>query len=337
MNVLLCSVGRRPYLVEWFKEAQESTGSNGLVVAADADPYAPSQAFADVFELAPLVSDPDYPEWLAETLGKHDIGLALSVNDFELSKWAELANDACFDPLLRLSPELQAIAEDKLVMYQSLSDAGINAPETWLLSTALDKPDLLAESEQLVLKGRYGSASRGLRFVTPKTLREAAQDAFSEVTGPSGSHAESFEEAVDLMVVQLKIVGQEFGLDVVNDLGRNFAGVLARKKIKMRFGETDQALSVPPYEFEGLGAAVSVVTRHQGLIDTDVMVDSSGKAWLIDLNPRFGGGYPFSHLAGADVPAAYLSWCRLEKGGDSLSYDDGVRGAKAVSVVEVAI
>lgn len=335
MNVLLCSVGRRPYLVEWFKEAQVSTGANGLVIAADADPLAPSQALADAFELAPLAADPDYPSWLLETLEKHDIDLAVSVNDFELSKWAELPEGSAFDALLRLTPELQNIAEDKLQMHRALSAAGVSVPNTWLLSEVLREPDLVADEPELVVKGRYGSGSRGLRFTTPEHLHRVAKEAFRDVTDSVGASVDSFEDAVDLVVVQPRIEGQEYGVDVVNDLQGAFAAVLARRKLKMRFGETDQAISVSIERLESMGRTVSDETNHRGLIDTDCIIDEDGVPWLIDLNPRFGGGYPFSHLAGADVPAAYLRWGAQRAAKAFLEYDEGVRAAKAVEVVRV--
>ena len=49
MNILLSSVGRRPYLVRWFQEALEANNLEGEVIAADYDVNAPSQGFADRF------------------------------------------------------------------------------------------------------------------------------------------------------------------------------------------------------------------------------------------------------------------------------------------------
>lgn len=333
MNILLCSVGRRPYLIEWFKDAQRSTGSNGLVVAADVDPHAPSQAFADIFELAPPASDPEYPKWLLETLEKYDVDLAISVNDFELSQWAGLPTTAAYESLLRLTPELQAVAEDKLQLRDAMVATGVRVPETWLLRTALDDPSLVSKHEALVLKGRYGSASRGLRVTAPEQLEVDAVEAYKEVTRPDGTRAETFEEALDLFVVQPYVEGQEYGVDVVNDLEGSFVGALVRKKIKMRYGETDQAVSVDAAPFEAPAAVISSVTGHRGLIDTDMIVDHHGVLWLIDLNARFGGGYPISHLAGADVPSAYLVWIGNEGDPDDLlSYDAGVSASKFVGV-----
>ena len=75
----------------------------------------------------------------------------------------------------------------------------------------------------------------------------------------------------------------------------------------MRAGETDQAVTVADLGLEQLGARVGRSVGHVGVLDCDVMV-CDGTPYVFDLNPRFGGGYPFSHLAGVDMPSAILAW-----------------------------
>ncbi len=85
------------------------------------------------------------------------------------------------------------------------------------------------------------------------------------------------------------------------------SGVLARRKVRMRAGETDKAVTVDPAPCTRIAERIAEASDLTGLIDVDVFVDDFGGASVIDINPRFGGGYPFVHLAGADVPLYYLA------------------------------
>jgi len=51
---------------------------------------------------------------------------------------------------------------------------------------------------------------------------------------------------------------------------------------------------------------------HLGVLDIDV-VERDGTLYVLEFNPRFGGCYPFSHMAGANLPAAYVAWALGEK------------------------
>ena len=85
-----------------------------------------------------------------------------------------------------------------------------------------------------------------------------------------------------------------------------------------------------------MGAKIAAAIPHVCLIDTYVIDDDDGRLWLIDINPRFGGGYPFSHLAGADAPAAYVRWSRgLYSGASLLEYKSDVVAAKYLGVAVV--
>ena len=51
-----------------------------------------------------------------------------------------------------------------------------------------------------------------------------------------------------------------------------------------------------------------------GNLDMDVLLTREGYAYIIDMNARFGGGYPYSHMAGVDLPAALVAWAEKTAG-----------------------
>lgn len=334
INVLLASAGRRPYLAKWFREGLVLNGVNGRIIVADVDPLAAAQGFADDFITAPKLDDSAYADWLSHLLVDRGISLAASLNDFELSTWSRMSHaDAVLSPLIRLTDTHQAIVEDKLRMTDALASVGLSVPSTNSASEFASR----SPHEKLVVKGRYGSGSRGLALVDGAGWETAVDKATQDVTDRQGRqqlvHGMSNR---DLVLVQPFISGQEFGLDVVSDLVGNFVTVLARKKLSMRGGETDKAMSVDGAPFLELGRRIAQVTQHRGLIDVDVIVDDEGKMWVIDVNPRFGGGYPFSHAAGANVPAAYIAWLiGNQPVGDWLRPTPFISAAKYVDIARV--
>jgi carbamoyl-phosphate synthase large subunit len=80
----------------------------------------------------------------------------------------------------------------------------------------------------------------------------------------------------------------------------------------MRAGQTDRAATVDDPRLQALGELIGRRLGHRGILDCDAFVDRDGIC-VIDLNPRFGGGYPYSHLAGANLPAAFLAWAHGER------------------------
>ena len=278
---------------------------------------------------------PEYDAWLDDVLIDHGIDLAISVNDFELSHWASRSPSESTE-LISLAPLLQRDVEDKLAMAGLLTESGIRVPHTQTVLHAMSSGAYQPEDD-VVTKGRFGSGSRGLRRGSGRLLEEAALRALAEVTDAQGVPVDLRDtSSLDLLVVQPFVAGQEYGLDVVSDFDHRHAAVLARRKIAMRSGETDRAVSVDSGPFADLGTALAAAIPHRGVMDVDVIVDSEGAAWVIDVNPRFGGGYPFSHIAGADVPSAYVAWALGEVPDPSWSTSTaGVVGSKYVGVLKL--
>jgi carbamoyl-phosphate synthase large subunit len=113
------------------------------------------------------------------------------------------------------------------------------------------------------------------------------------------------------VLIQERVSGEEYGLDIINDLSGHYVCTFAKRKLRMRAGQTDRAVTVKDKEIEKLGQLIGEQLGHVGVLDCDLFASDQGYR-VIDLNPRIGGGYPFSHVAGANVPAALISWLNGE-------------------------
>ena len=79
----------------------------------------------------------------------------------------------------------------------------------------------------------------------------------------------------------------------------------------MRSGETDCAKVLEDEKIAAVGTAVGEALGHIGNLDMDVFV-TEDDIYVLERNARFGGGYPFSHLAGVNLPKAIVKWLKGE-------------------------
>lgn len=121
----------------------------------------------------------------------------------------------------------------------------------------------------------------------------------------------------NFILIQEVIKGPEYGLDIVNDLDGKYRGVSVKQKLAMRSGETDKAITVDNADIREIGATIGKALGHIGNLDCDVL-ERDGEYYVLELNPRFGGGYPFSQEAGVNIPKAIVAWVKGEDVDDSI-------------------
>ena len=116
----------------------------------------------------------------------------------------------------------------------------------------------------------------------------------------------------------------------------NHVAVSVKQKLAMRAGETDKAVTVDLPEVRELGATIGRNLHHIGNLDVDIMQRANGDYCVLELNPRFGGGFPFSYEAGVNLPLAIIKWlCGEEVPADMLQPEYGRMFAKNDYLMEV--
>lgn len=330
MKIVIGSAGRRTYLVSWFMAALADLGLPGEVIVTENDVTSPSFGLAHRSVWMPRYADPAYAERMLELFATERPDLFVPLNDFEidlLSRGLGSRLEEYGGRVLVPSRKAQRQLSDKLAMSQSLAAAGVTTPRTWL-AAKLDELD--GSVEAYVVKHRFGSGSSGLRFATPAQLDAAVAGSLAELPSPDNDPVPDLPPAARV-VVQERVPGDEYGVDGVFSLTSPtpvLEGVLARRKLQMRAGETDKAVTVDAAPFVDTVTRLGDLIAPRGLVDIDIIRTANGAQHVIDINPRFGGGYPFCHAAGADVPRYMLESLRGAADPTLLEYRTSLTVAK---------
>ncbi|MCI9030960.1 MAG: ATP-grasp domain-containing protein [Clostridia bacterium] len=281
-NVLLLSVGTRNKIVRYFKEEFKSVGK---VIATDMSELAPAIYEADKYYLVPPISAENYLDVIYDICEKESIGAVLSLIDPELSLLAK--NEKRFKDLgvtiIGSSYEMCEMSLDKMKMYRWLETNGFNCAKSY------DDKNLFYDD---LKKGKINFPV----FVKP--IKGSASVAISKVH-QSETIEILFENSSDLMIQEF-LNGQEIGADVYIDLiSKEVVSIFTKKKIAMRAGETDKAVS---FKDDKLFSVIERFVKKAGFcgqIDIDIF-EIDGRYYISEVNPRFGGGYPHAYECGCN-------------------------------------
>ena len=292
MNVLITSAGRRVSLVQAFAHAAQAYG--GAVFAGDANGLAPALYHAHGAFHLPSVADENYVPQLLSLVHEHRIGLIVPTIDPELAVLA--ANipvfiDAGCTALVSSLPFVK-LSGDKWLTYEAFAARGVDVPRSWTAEEAQRE----GLPPRLFVKPRDGSASRDTYRATPDTLPTIL---------PRVANA----------IIQEELSGPEITIDALLDLDGTPLHYVPRIRIRTLAGESIQGVTIDDDDIrDWLNNLLQVAAElgAHGPITLQAFLTPRGPV-LIEVNPRFGGGFPLAYAAGGHYPEWLLALLRGER------------------------
>lgn len=287
-NILILAAGTRNKIVQYMKETltEEDGTRTGKVIAADMSLLAPALYEADKYYQVPRITDPGYIEKILEICEKEEIKGVLSLIDPELSLLAENKKEFQKRGVIVIGSSHESCERclDKWQMYIWLKEHGYHCARSYITIE-----DFLQDMEQEIISYPV--------FVKP--VRGSASIAISKVYDQETLEL-LFRHADAPLIIQEFLDGQEIGADCYIDLiSGETVSIFTKKKLLMRAGETDKAISFKDPKLFQLIEKFIQEFGFRGPIDIDVF-DIDGTYYISEVNPRFGGGYPHAYECGGN-------------------------------------
>ena len=298
-NILITSAGQRVALVRGFQETLIRFFPEGKVYTTDMNPkLAPAAYVSDGCFEVPRCTSEDYIESLLTICLGNEIGLIVPTIDTELAILS--ANKEIFAKqgiTVSVSDhEFIMMCRDKRNTGDFFEKHGIRVP----------KPiDKYHPTFPLFAKPYDGSLSTNLHYI--KNTDELTEEILNDPKL-------LFMEYID------KNVYKEYTIDMYYGRDHKVKCIVPRERIKIRAGEINKGLTEKDPLTQYLYNRLETIDGCIGCICIQVFLNKETNDVVgIEINPRFGGGYPQTYAAGGNY-AEYL--IREYFLGDVIQYKD---------------
>ncbi|WP_457584465.1 ATP-grasp domain-containing protein [Ensifer canadensis] len=301
--VLFSSAGRRVELIQCFRAAAERLDVTLRVIACDRRPdlsaacHTADRAFA-----VPGCDDEAFIDAVADICRAENVDLLVPTIDPELLPFSLHAERfANAGTRIHVSPPLVVeIARDKLRTMQTFHGAGLAVPRTDTLENA--RHETADWTWPVFVKPRSGSASRSISVIhDPNALPK---------------------DCTEPMIVQEYLFGPEYTINMFVDRNGIVRSCIAHERLSVRAGEVEKGRTVRLAELPALARGMAeALPEARGALCFQAIADATRGLQIIELNARFGGGYPLADRAGA----SFAQWLLEEVAGLPVSADDDWR------------
>lgn len=285
VTILVSSAGRRVALMGCFQDALAAMGIPGRVVATDLSPLSAAFQAADSSFTVPRCTTPEFIPAMLEICRREAVTLVVPTIDTELPAYAAARGE--FEKIGTVvaipGPQTVAIGGDKIRTQEWLKHEGFPTVRQGAVEEV--RANWSAWPFPLIVKPAGGSASIGVRIVRDRL----AFDAAVEVTGA---------------IVQSVARGVEHTVDILVDRKGKVICAVPRRRLEVRAGEVSKGITVHDSRLITLSSEIGArLPDAYGVLNIQIFLDQdTGEMNVIEINPRFGGGFPLAYEAGAKYP-----------------------------------
>lgn len=273
-NVLITSISKKIPLLFSIKRALHFIDPKGEVFGADSNAACIGRYFVDKFlEIEKL--DTLKIKKFIDICKKNNIDTHIPTRDGELLFFAQHKEELLKHGIKTMISPLHTIETciDKLLFHKFLTKHHFPT-----MPTALQLDEI--KKGPFVVKERRGAGSEKIGL---NLSREQAAKWQKNLTNP---------------LFQQYIPGTEYSVDIYVNKNGKAHGVIARERELIVHGESQITASIKDKEMEALCIALAEKLGIYGHAVIQLMKDPTGKLYIIECNPRFGGASTLSEAMG---------------------------------------
>ncbi|WP_291076703.1 MULTISPECIES: ATP-grasp domain-containing protein [unclassified Empedobacter] len=281
-NILITSAGQRVSLVKAFQTEIKKLNETNKVYTVDLNPIlAPACHVSDGYRTVKRVTDSDYISELIQICKELEIKIIVPTIDTELLVLAENKDLFLKEGITPIVSALDFVkaCRDKRIINQFFVENNIDIPQD------LDKNNL---TFPLFIKPYDGSLSKDTFLI-----ENESQLTDYHFENPKLMFMEYIDHANH----------DEYTVDTYYDNDGDLKCVVPRKRIFVRAGEVNKGVTHKNEIAAYVKERLSHIEGAVGCLTMQFFFNPDTKRIIgIEINPRFGGGYPLSYLAGANYP-----------------------------------